>query len=109
MHSLESIFNKLPKEIILNILLFVDISGIDIFNHLIEDFTDFENFVFSFISNKFILKDDLYSFNLDVNPNYVISFSPSSFHNLLKFIKNIFKNKTYKNLLNKWYSDKIKF
>tara|TARA_Y100000813_G_C24111212_1_gene327868 strand:- start:673 stop:1002 length:330 start_codon:yes stop_codon:yes gene_type:complete len=102
-------FDKLPYEILIKILLFNGVNNINIFEELLSNYNQFENYVYDIILNTAIIKNGEYNLSIQFNENYTLSFPNTNLQNIKRYISDIFKNKNYKNLLNIWYSKKLKF
>ena len=102
-------FDKLPNEILIKILLFIGIDDINNYHILLSNYNQFEIYVYNIILNTAIIKNGEYNLTIQFNENYTLSFPNTNLQNIQRYISDIFKNKNYKNLLNIWYSKKLKF
>ena len=107
----------LPNEIFIKIFIFLDIINYDNYKYICPDYINFKIYLNNLIYNNIDLKkhqsEDLkeitYSMNIQFNKNYKFSTSNITLKNIRKIILKILDNKKYKNYLNLWINDKIKF
>lgn len=111
-----NIFNKLPFELKVKILIFIDIVEIDSIYSLCEclnDFEEFEKDIVNIIIEKSINKkkniDGIlsYSIILKLSEHHTVCFPDSSIEKIYHFFQIFLRNKKYKNLLSKWLNKKI--
>ena len=110
MNNYISKLDLFPKEILLKILLFIDITEIKQFKILLNYYELFEDYVYNILLNSCIEKQNQrFSLSINFNDNYTLSISEMNLDKIRNIILHIFKNKNYKILLNNWYCNKLKF
>tara|TARA_E500000178_G_scaffold341507_1_gene385496 strand:+ start:1993 stop:2325 length:333 start_codon:yes stop_codon:yes gene_type:complete len=110
MNNYISKLDLFPKELLLKILLFIDITEIKQFKILLNYYELFEDYVYNILLNSCIEKQNQrFSLSINFNDNYTLSISEMNLDKIRNIILHIFKNKNYKILLNNWYCNKLKF
>lgn len=104
----DNVLKKLPIEIILKIIFYLDVVNINDLKTIVN-VPLINSYLIDLILKQCNKKDNKFNLSINFNKNYTLSFSDMDEKNIKNFISNLLKNKNYKILLNNWIYKIIKF
>ena len=104
----DNVLKKLPIEIILKIIFYLDVVNINDLKTIIN-VPLINSYLIDLILKQCNIKDNKFNLSINFNKNYTLSFSDMDEKNIKNFVSNLLKNKNYKILLNNWIYKIIKF